>query len=88
MEEDIPYGYVERLFRLNNNVSIITTTVEDREDVTDHYISRFLSATSDSENKTKVFGFDIEWKCGILSASAILIRHHTKLLALLCNSVM
>ncbi|MCI17821.1 hypothetical protein A2U01_0038972, partial [Trifolium medium] len=56
------YGYVDQLFRLNNNVSIITTTVEDREDVTDHHISRFLSPTSDSENKTKVFGFDIEWK--------------------------
>jgi hypothetical protein len=61
MDKDYLYGYFELLFSLNNNVSIKTTIVEDRYDVIDDHISRFLTPTSDSKNKTKVFGFDTEW---------------------------
>ncbi|KAK2403451.1 hypothetical protein QL285_052886 [Trifolium repens] len=59
---DLYSSYFELLFTLNNNVSIKTTTVVDyRYDVIDDHISRFLTPTSDSKNKTKVFGFDTEW---------------------------
>ncbi|KAK2403444.1 Werner Syndrome exonuclease [Trifolium repens] len=55
------YGDLGLVESFNLNGTSIKTTVTSKREVVDNHISAFLRSSSDSNNKTKVFGFDTEW---------------------------